>query len=346
MSSIQDVLKDPDALCIIGEVSCNHDNNLDVVLKTIDGLLEVGADAVKIQTDTLDGTGSTMDFKTPYFTVTGGTLWDGANLMDLYRQAYTPLEWHRPIFDYCEKRGIACLSTPYSESTVEFLKDFDMPAIKVASMEAGDLGFVRACARFGVPIIISTGMIDFERAKQVVAACREEGNDDIILLKCVSEYPAAVADMQLKAIPKLRNELGVIAGLSDHTLTHTSAVVSTALGGQVIEKHVKLDDSIGGPDADFSLTVSQFGDMISMCREARSSLGSGIWNAKTPQVSYSRSIFVIKDVRAGEVISPENVRVIRPGHGLDPNEWDTVIGKTFATDIEAGHPLLETHVKP
>lgn len=344
MSSIQDVLKSRDELYIIGEISCNHGNSLEVVLKTIDGLVEVGADAVKIQTDMLDGTGSTMNFRTPYFTVTGGTLWDGANLMDLYREAYTPLEWHKPIFDYCAKRGIECFSTPYSNSTIEYLKDFDMPAIKVASMEASDLNFVRACARFGVPVIISTGMITYDAAKRAVAACHEEGNSDVILLKCVSEYPANVADMELTAIPKFQRELGVVAGLSDHTITHTSAVVATALGGQVIEKHVKLDETIGGPDAAFSLTVEQFGEMVQMCHDAYASLGQGLMSPKKPQVSYARSIFVIKDVKAGETITPENVRIIRPGHGLDPNEWESVIGKKFTQDVQAGHPLLRQQV--
>jgi len=346
MVQIKDVLQDPDALYIVGEISCNHGNDLNIVLKTIDGLIAVGADAVKIQTDAIDGTGSTMDFRTPYFTVSGGTIWDGANLMDLYREAYTPLEWHAPIFDYCRQKGIECFSTPYSDATIDYLKEFDAPAVKVASMEAGDLRFVRRCAEMGIPIIISTGMIDLEQARRAVEVCHEAGNRDVIVLKCVSEYPAAAEDMELRAIPMLREKLGVIAGLSDHTISHTSAVVATALGAQVIEKHVKLDDTIGGPDASFSLTIDQFGEMIRVCREAQASRGTGKMNAKTPNVSYARSIFVIRDVTAGEVISEDNIRVIRPGHGLPPTDWDRVMGKTFATDVAAGHPLLNDHVAP
>lgn len=345
MPSIRDVLNSPDTLYFIGEISCNHGNSLDIVLRTIDGLIEVGADAVKIQTDMLDGSGSTMDFQTPFFTVSGGTIWDGKNLMDLYKEAYTPLEWHKPIFDYCKDKGIECFSTPYSNSTIEYLRDFDMPAIKVASMEAGDLNFVRQCARFGVPIIISTGMITYQQARSAVEACREEGNNDIVLLKCVSEYPAAPEDMQLAALDKFRTELEVVPGLSDHSITHLSSIVSTARGGQVIEKHVKLDDTIGGPDASFSLTVKEFGEMIKLCHQAKASLGQGRMSPKAPQISYSRSIFVIENVKAGDKITDKNVRVIRPGHGLDPNEWHSVLGKTFKKDVEAGHPLLEEHIE-
>ncbi len=344
MASIRDVLTNPDALYIIGEISCNHGNDLDIVLRTIDGLVEVGADAVKIQTDMLDGTGSTMDFRTPFFTVSGGTIWDGVNLMDLYKDAHTPLEWHKPIFDYCKERGIECFSTPYSDSTIEYLKNFDMPAIKVASMEASDLNFVRRCARFGVPIIISTGMVTYEQARRAVEVCREEGNNDIILLKCVSEYPAAPEAMQLSALGKFRKNLGVVPGLSDHSITHLSSIVSTAQGGQVIEKHVKLDDTIGGPDASFSLTVEQFGEMVTLCHQAKASLGQGLMSPKKPQVSYSRSIFVIKNVKAGDTITADNVRIIRPGHGMDPNDWNDVIGQTFTQDVAAGHPLLVEHV--
>ena len=344
MASIRDVLFDPNVLYFIGEISCNHGNDLEIVLKTIDGLVEVGADAVKIQTDMLDGTGSTMDFRTPFFTVSGGTIWDGQNLMDLYKQAYTPLEWHQPIFDYCKTKGIECFSTPYSDSTIEYLKDFDMPAIKVASMEAGDINFVRQCAQFGVPIIISTGMITYEQARRAVEVCREEGNDDIILLKCVSEYPAAPEDMQLAALEKFRADLKVIPGLSDHSITHLSSIVSIARGGQVVEKHVKLDKTIGGPDASFSLTIEEFGEMIALCHQAKASIGEGLMSPKKPQISYSRSIFVIEDVKTGDQITDENVRVIRPGHGMDPNEWHAVIGKSFTQDIKAGHPLLAEHV--
>lgn len=342
--SLSNIIKSDGSVYFIGEISCNHDGNLDVVLRTIDALVRVGADAVKIQTDAIDGTGSTMDFRTPYFTVSGGTIWDGANLMDLYKEAYTPLEWHAPIFNYCRKLGIDCFSTPYSESTINFLKDFEMPAVKVASMEANDLRFVKQCASMGIPIIISTGMIDFDGARRAVKACHEVGNFDVVLLKCVSEYPAVAEDMNLSGIQRIHEELGVYPGLSDHTITHTSALVATALGARVIEKHVKLDNSIGGPDASFSLTVDQFGDMISLCREAKASVGQPVMTPKAINVSYARSIFVIKDINKGEIFSEDNVRVIRPGNGLPPNEWNRVIGATCAKSVCAGHPLLEENI--
>ena len=344
MIRLKNVLQDPKALYIVGEISCNHDHNLNTILKTIDGLVEVGADAVKIQTDAIDGSGSTMDFRTPYFTIQGGTIWDGANLMDLYKEAYTPLEWHRPIFDYCAKRGIECFSTPYSDATIDFLKDYDMPAVKVASMEAGDLPFVRRCAEMGLPIIISTGMVDLEGARQAVQACHAAGNQDVILLKCVSEYPAAVEDMELAAIPMLRDQLDVVVGLSDHTVNHISAIVATALGAQVIEKHVKLDNKISGPDATFSLTIDEFGEMVNQCRDAQASLGQGHMRAKQVNVAYSRSIFVIQDVAMGDEITRENVRVIRPGHGMSPNDLNSVLGRSFSQAVSAGHPLLAEHV--
>lgn len=343
MTNLADILLDKTKLYIVGEISCNHNNEIKTILDTIDGLVNVGADAVKIQTDAIDGTGSTMDFRTPYFTVGGGTIWDGVNLMDLYKEAYTPLEWHEEIFEHCAKRRIECFSTPYSNSTIEFLKDFNMPAVKIASMEANDLSFVRRCAQLGVPIIISTGMIDLEGAKQAVEACHAVGNYDVILLKCTSEYPAKIEDMQLAAIPKLREQFGVTVGLSDHTLTHVAPVVATALGAQVLEKHVKLNESIGGPDSEFSLTVEQFGEMVRLCNDARASMGSGIMTPKQKNLAYSRSIFVIKDVEAGEEISSDNVRVIRPGHGLPPNDLDWVLGKRFARPVKAGNPLLREH---
>lgn len=341
---LKDVFSDPAALYVIGEISCNHNNSLDTVLETIERLVDVGADAVKIQTDALDGTGSTMDFDNEYFVVKGGTPWDGARLMDLYRAAYTPLEWHEPIFEFCRQRDIECFSTPYSHETLDFLARFEPPAIKVASMEANDLSFVRACAGQGVPIIISTGMIDSDQARDAVKVCHDLGNREVVLLKCVSEYPAAVEDMQLAAIPRLRDELQVVPGLSDHSLNHVSAITATALGGQVIEKHVKLDDSIGGPDASFSLTVEAFGEMISLCHQARAAVGEGRMVPKTPNPSYSRSIFVVKDVRKGDVVSAESIRVIRPGYGLPPNDFDRVLGKRFAADVSAGQPLREEHV--
>jgi len=344
MTLFKDVLSNPSQLYFIGEISCNHNNCLKTLLKTVDKLVDVGADAVKIQTDAIDGTGSTMDFRTPCFTVDGGTIWDGKNLMDLYKEAYTPLEWHKDIFDYCSSVGIECFSTPYSDSTIDFLSQFNMPAIKVASMEAADLGFVRRCASLQVPIIISTGMINFEEARAVVKVCRDVGNFDITLLKCVSEYPASPADMHLLTIPKLKDDLNVIVGLSDHTLTHTSSIVSTVLGARVFEKHVKLDDTIFGPDASFSLTVDQFGDMIELCKEAKSTLGTSNLLSKSKNPSYSRSIFVVRDVRPGEVISSDNIRIIRPGYGMSPNDWDLVIGNRFALPVKAGFPLLPEHV--
>lgn len=341
---LRKIFEGSDELYFIGEISCNHNHRLDIVISTIDGLISAGADAIKLQTDTIDGTGSTMDFDTEFFTVTGGTPWDGQNLMTLYKEAYTPLEWHEPVFDYCAKKGIDCFSTPYSDFTIDYLKKFDMPAVKVASMEAGDLRFIRRCAELGVPVIISTGMIGFDECRAAMEECVAVGNSKVALLKCVSEYPAPPSKMNLRGLTKLGREFDVVLGLSDHSLSNTSAVAAVALGAKIFEKHVKLDDTIRGPDASFSLTIAEFKSFVDECRVAHSALGAETFPEPSVNLSYSRSIFVIEDVEPGQVISEQNVRVIRPGHGLSPNLYESILGKRFARPVAAGFPLVHEDV--
>ena len=346
MGKLNRIFQGSDELYIIGEISCNHNQQIEILLATIDGLIEAGADAVKLQTDTIDGTGSTMDFDNEYFQVSGGTPWDGQNLMALYKDAYTPIEWHPQVFDYCRERGIDCFSTPYSDFTIDYLKKFQMPAVKVASMEAADLRFVRKCAELNVPIIISTGMIGLEKCREIVRVCHSVDNHNVALLKCVSEYPASPSDMNLKDLETMKEQLGVVLGLSDHSISNTSAVVAVGLGARIFEKHVKLNDDISGPDATFSLNIEQFKSFVAECHVARSALGDGRMRAPKVNKSYSRSIFVVEDVEVGETVSEKNIRVIRPGYGLDPNQFEVVQGQIFVESVKAGTPLESRLITP
>lgn len=340
MNKIQEILEDKSKLYFVGEISCNHNHDLSVVKKTIKKLAEIGADAVKIQTDFMDGTGSTMNFQTDFFKIKG-TIWENKNLWELYKEAYTPIEWHEEIFEYASTLGIECFSTPYSESSVEFLSSMDMPAIKVASMEASDLEFVSRCASLQKPIIISTGMLEPHEFENVVQACRSVGNENIVLLNCTSEYPAPPEKSNASIVKYFSERFGVITGLSDHTKTSLAAQLTVAFGGQVYEKHIKLDNTITGPDASFSLTVEDFAGFMSDVRLAQSVSGVGKPVSRDIDKNYSRSVFVIEDVASGEIISDSNVRVIRPGHGLHPNRYRDVLGKKFSRDIKAGNPLLD-----
>ena len=322
---------------IIAELSANHNGNLQNALDTIKAAKEIGANAIKLQTYTADT--MTLDCKKDDFMIKQGTLWDGQYLYDLYKEAYTPWEWHKELFDYARKIGIDIFSSPFDKTAVDFLEQFDPSAYKIASFEITDYELVRYTASKGRPIIISTGIATIDEIQDAVDICRAEGNNDVILLKCTSAYPAALEDANLMTIPNLAETFGVISGFSDHTLGVTAPVVATTLGAKVIEKHFILDKSIGGADADFSLDKQEFAEMIQAVRDAEKLLGKvdyRMTEKKKKSRQFSRSLYVAEDIKEGDIITEKNVRSVRPGYGLHSKYLKDVLGKKAAVALEKG----------
>ena len=316
-----------DGVYIIAEMSANHNGKLENALNTIKAAKEIGADCIKLQTYTADTI--TLDSDKKDFMIDGGTLWDGKKLYDLYKEAYTPWAWHKELFAYAREISIDIFSSPFDKTAVDFLEQFEPSAYKIASFEITDYELIRYTASKGRPIIISTGIATIDEIQDAVDICRAEGNNDIILLKCTSAYPAALEDANLLTIPNLAETFGVISGFSDHTLGTTAPVVATTLGAKVIEKHFILDKSIGGADADFSLDKEEFAEMIKAVRDAEKLLGKvdySMTEKKKKSRQFSRSLYVAEDIKAGEVITDKNVRSVRPGYGLHPKYLKDVLG--------------------
>lgn len=331
---------------IIAELSANHGHDINIAKASIKAAKEAGANAIKIQTYTADTL--TIDCDNDYFKLKGGTIWDGRTLYDLYNEAYTPWEWHKELKEYAKDLGIIFFSTPFDKTAVDFLDELDVAAYKVASFEFMDIPLIEYIASKGKPVIMSTGLAALEDIEEAIEACRRMGNDQIVLLKCTSSYPAKVEDANLMTIPNMKETFGVVVGLSDHTLGITVPVVSVALGAKVIEKHFILDKAIGGPDASFSLDQGEFKQMVDSVRDAEKSLGIidyGMNETKRRNRTLGRSLFVVKDVEAGEMFSEENVRSIRPGYGLSPKYLNNVIGKTSRRCIKRGTPLEWKHIE-
>ncbi|MDD3325358.1 MAG: pseudaminic acid synthase [Sulfurospirillaceae bacterium] len=325
---------------IIAELSANHGNSLDIAKETIRAAKKAGADAIKLQTYTADTL--TLNCDKEDFIVKGGTLWDSKTFYELYKEAYTPWEWHKELFEVAKEEGLLCFSTPFDKSAVDFLEQFDPPAYKVASFEVTDYELVRYIASKQKPIIISTGIATLQEMKDVVSLCKNEGNHDIILLKCTSSYPALLEDANLKTILDLRERFGVLAGFSDHTLGITAPVVAVALGAKVIEKHFILDKSIGGADASFSLDVEEFSQMVNAVREAEKLLGKPTYSFYEKDIKgrqFSRSLYVAKDIKKGEIFTHENIRSVRPGYGLHPKYLDEILGKKARVNFSFGDRL-------
>ncbi len=331
---------------IIAELSANHGKDINIAIETIRAAKKTGADAIKLQTFTPDTI--TLDVKKEEFLINHGTLWDGKYLHELYNETYLPWEWHKELFKVAEEEGLICFSSPFDLTAVNFLETLNVPAYKIASPEILDIPLIRACAKTGKPIIISTGIASIEDVNLAVQTCLLEGNDQIVLLKCTTSYPAPIEDANLKTIPNLINTFDVIAGLSDHTLGIVAPVVSVALGGKVIEKHFILDHSIGGADASFSLDTEQFKEMVDAVRDAELSLGKISYKLKekasTLSKLASRSLFVSKDVEKGEKLTKDNIRSIRPGNGLHPKYYYEILGKKVNLDLEKGTPLELRHI--
>jgi pseudaminic acid synthase len=325
---------------IIAELSANHNGNLEVAIETIRAAKRTGADAIKLQTYTPDTL--TIDCDNEHFKIEGGTLWDGKTLYELYSQAYTPWEWHKKLFEVAEEEGLICFSSPFDFTAVDFLEKLSVPAYKIASFEIQDIPLIEYAASKGKPIIISTGIAEEADIKLAVEACRKVGNNDIILLKCTSSYPAPLDLANLNTIPDLKQRFGVEVGFSDHTYGSLAPIVATSLGAKVIEKHFILDKSIGGPDADFSLDVDEFTELVDKVRDTEKLLGKVSYEISEivkNNRKFARSLFVVSDVKEGDQITEENVRSIRPGYGLHPKYYNIILGKQFTLDVKRGEPL-------
>lgn len=323
---------------VIAEMSCNHHGRYEEAEKIVRAAKDAGADAIKLQTYTPDT--MTLDAPQPWFRIKG-TIWDGRGLHELYREAMTPWEWHAPLKKLADSLGLIIFSSPFDASAVDFLEKLGMPAYKVASFENGDIPLIKRVAATGKPVIVSTGTATTEEVDEAVKTLRA-AKASFALLKCVSAYPAPPEEMNLRAIAALAERHGVPVGLSDHTLGSSVATAAVALGACVIEKHITLSRAAGGPDAPFSMEPAEFKSMIADLRVAQTALGDGKLGpapSEKPSRAFRRSLFVVKDVKKGEALTPENVRAIRPGNGLPPKEYDAVLGLRVKTDVARGTPL-------
>jgi len=324
-----------DGVYIIAELSANHNGDLQIALDTIKAAKEAGANAIKLQTYTADTI--TLNCKKEDFLVDGGTLWDGKNLYELYQEAYTPWKWHKELFDYARNIGIDIFSSPFDKTAVDFLEQFNPSAYKIASFEITDYELVRYTASKGKPIIISTGIALEDEIQDVIDICKSVGNEDIILLKCTSEYPAPLNQANLKTIPILKQRYNVEVGFSDHTLGSTAPIVAIALGAKVIEKHFIIDKSIGGADCEFSMEAKDFKQMVTAIRDTEKLL-EGVDDFKIEKSGrrFSRSLYVCKDIKKGENFTRENIKSIRPGYGLHPKYLNDILGTTAKKDYKFG----------
>lgn len=324
---------------IIAEMSANHAGNINYAKEIIHAAKESGADCIKIQTYTPDT--MTIDCSNSYFQITDGT-WKGENLYSLYQKAYTPWEWQAELKEEAEKIGIAFFSTPFDKSSVDFLEDMGMDFYKVASFEMVDIPFLEYVASKGKPMIVSTGMGSIEEIEDVKKAVYGQGNEQLILLKCSSAYPANPAEMNLRTIMDMRERFDVPVGLSDHSLGSMSVVTAVAMGASVIEKHFCISREIENPDASFSMTPEEFSSMVKDIRMTETALGKVSYGAAKQEESsivFRRSLFAVQDIKAGEEFNEENIRSIRPGYGLKPKHYKEIIGKRATQDIKRGEPL-------
>jgi N-acetylneuraminate synthase len=326
---------------IIAELSANHNGRIETALRIIDEAKAAGADAVKLQTyrpDTI-----TLDSDAEEFTIKGG-LWDGRTLYELYEEAHMPWEWHKPLFDRAHEVGIPIFSSPFDTTAVDLLEDLNAPAYKIASFEAVDLPLIRYVAGTGKPMIISTGMANAEEISEAIAAAKEGGCQELAILHCVSGYPAPSEDYNLRTITDMIARFGLVTGLSDHTLDNTTAITSVALGASIIEKHFTLNRKGGGPDDSFSLEPA---DLAALCKDSKTAwaaLGNVDYGRKSSEqgnAQFRRSLYFVKDMKAGEIITEDCVRSVRPGYGMAPKHLATILGKSMARNTGANRPVQE-----
>ncbi|MGG7153323.1 pseudaminic acid synthase [Clostridium neonatale] len=325
---------------IIAEMSANHLQDYDRAVEIIKKAAWSGADAIKLQTYTPDTI--TIDCDNEYFQIKQGTIWDGTTLHKLYQTAYTPWEWQPKLKKVAEDEGLIFFSSPFDITAVDFLEEMNVPAYKIASFEINDIPFIEYIASKGKPIIISTGIARIGDIQDALDACRRMGNENVALLKCTSSYPAPVEEANLKTIPNIKETFGVIAGLSDHTMGHAVSVGGVALGAKIIEKHMTLRRSDGGADSKFSIEPEEFKEMVDNIRIVEKAIGKVTYDLSLKQANsreHSRSLFVIEDIKKGEVFTEKNVKSIRPGFGLETKYIKDIIGKTARTDVKKGTPM-------
>lgn len=330
---------------VIAELSGNHNGELGRAMRLIDAAKEAGADAVKLQTYTADTI--TIDCSRPEFLIEGG-LWDGRRLYELYQEAHTPWEWHAELFAHAREVGITCFSSPFDNTAIDLLERLDAPAYKIASFELIDTPLIRYAARTGKPLIMSTGMASYQEIEEALAAARDAGASEIVLLHCVSGYPTPAEDANLRRISQLAAAFGGIIGLSDHTMGIEVAIASVALGAAMIEKHLTIARADGGPDAAFSLEPRELADLVRGVRKAHAALGTGDLmpgSSEAGNIIYRRSIYVVADVKAGEFFTEGNVRSIRPGYGLAPKHLPEVQGRRAKINLARGTPLNWTLIE-
>lgn len=321
---------------IIAELSANHNGSLNTALETIRAAKRAGADCIKLQTYTAETI--TIDSRKDDFLIKG-TIWEGRNLHELYQEAYTPWEWHQALFEEAKNQGLICFSSPFDTTAVDFLESLNVPAYKIASFEITDIPLIEYVASKGKPIILSTGIAEIEDIELAIDACKRMGNLDIALLKCTSSYPAPIEEANMVMVKDMAERFGVITGLSDHTMGSTVPIVATCFGAKIIEKHFILDRAIGGPDASFSMDEAEFTAMVKAVREAEAAIGVVDYTLTEKQAEgkdFSRSLYVVEDIKTGEIITERNVRSIRPGFGLHPKYYSEILGKKAIVDIEKG----------
>lgn len=320
---------------IIAELSANHNGKLETGLKIIEEAQKAGADAVKLQTYTADTI--TLDCDSEEFWIHGGP-WDGKGLYQLYQEAHMPWEWHAPLFKHAHKLGITIFSSPFDNTAVDLLESLNAPAYKIASFEAIDLPLIKYVATTGKPMIISTGMANAEEIQEAIDAAREGGCKELAILHCVSGYPAPAEDYNLRTLPDMMQRFGLVTGLSDHTLDNTTAITSIALGASIIEKHFTLDRSGGGPDDSFSLEPNELAALCHDSKIASAALGRVNYDRKPSEknnLKFRRSLYFVKDMAAGEIITKDSIRSVRPGFGLPPKYFEQLIGKRVVKKIKA-----------
>lgn len=324
-----------DGTFIIAELSANHNGSLQTALDSIKEAKECGANAIKLQTYTADTL--TLNSRNEDFMISGGTLWDGKNLYELYQEAYTPWEWHKELFDYARSLDIDIFSTPFDKTAVDFLETLNPTAYKIASFEITDYELVRYTASKQKPIIISTGIATIDEIQDVVNICKSVGNENIILLKCTSEYPAPLNEANLRTISNMKETFGVEVGFSDHTLGVVAPVVAVTLGAKVIEKHFIIDKSIGGADCGFSMDKKEFKQMVEAIRDAEKLIGVvdySLNEKRKKQRRFARSLYISSDIKKGEVFTLENIKSVRPFYGLHPKYLNDILGKVAKKDYK------------
>ena len=325
---------------IIAELSANHMNDFDIAVKTIEAMAEAGADAVKFQTFTPDTI--TIDCDNEYFQIKQGTVWDGQVLHELYEDAYMPWEWQPKLKKIAEDLGLIAFSSPFDKTSVDFLEDMNVPSYKIASFEITDIPLIEYVASKGKPIIISTGIASFEDIELAVQTCFDAGNNQVALLKCTSSYPAPLDEINLNTIPDMIEKFDCIIGLSDHTLGGDVSTAAVALGANIIEKHFILDRKMGGPDSEFSMEPHEFKQMVDSIRNVEKALGKVNYELSDKMKAnreFSRSLFVVEDIKKGSVITEDNVRSIRPGFGLHPKYLNEILGKKVNQNLNKGTPF-------